>query len=411
AAAKVSWYASAMLRWAICGFVFLFEGGVTWLSVQRFEALGAAEPLLETGQLSILFALCLSLSLPGLILGLRKPRYAFPFFLAKGLCLVFILMVAPRLDLGILPFYFAFNATLAVGLNAAWALIIHGIVFSMVTAMASVFHLRLGIDPTDLPLLILSGLLLVALSVMARRLFEKWEEMRANEMRLADDVVKLITINMDLQTFATTVENRTLDEERKRISREIHDTVGYTLTTLKLLFEAAKGLLSQDPAQLEPLMNQGLSYTRNSLEEIRVAMRGLRQSELPARTGLHLVVKLVDNFRSVTHMAIALEFSGTRQSYGHEIDEFLYKGVQENLTNAYRHGKATTVSIFIQESQGELALMVRDNGQAARNFVKGIGMRGMEERAAALGGTVEFVGTDYGFDVTARIPAAKREEL
>ncbi|OHE63616.1 MAG: hypothetical protein A2Z99_13890 [Treponema sp. GWB1_62_6] len=384
---------------------------MTWFSVRRFGTLSVAEPLLETGQLPILFALCLSLSLPGLLLGRRKPRYAFPFFLVKGLCLVFILMVAPRLDLGILPFFFAFNVTLGVGLNAAWALIIHGIVFAMVAAMASVFQLRLGIDPTDLPLLILSGLLLVALSVITRKLFEKWEEMRANELRWADDVVKLITINMDLQTFATTVENRTLDEERKRISREIHDTVGYTLTTLKVLFEAAKGLLRQDPAQLEPLINQGLDYTRNSMEEIRVAMRELRQSELPARTGLHLVVKLVDNFRSVTHMSIALEFAGTRQSYGHEIDEFLYKGVQENLTNAYRHGKATTVTIFLQESQGELALMVRDNGQSTRNFMKGIGMRGMEERAAALGGTVEFTGSDYGFNVTARIPVPKGEDI
>jgi len=286
-----------------------------------------------------------------------------------------------------------------------------GTMGAMVAAMASVFQLRLGIDPTDLPLLILSGLLLVALSVITRKLFEKWEEMRANELRWADDVVKLITINMDLQTFATTVENRTLDEERKRISREIHDTVGYTLTTLKVLFEAAKGLLRQDPAQLEPLINQGLDYTRNSMEEIRVAMRELRQSELPARTGLHLVVKLVDNFRSVTHMSIALEFAGTRQSYGHEIDEFLYKGVQENLTNAYRHGKATAVTIFLQESQGELALMVRDNGQSTRNFMKGIGMRGMEERAAALGGTVEFTGSDYGFNVTARIPVPKGEDI
>lgn len=393
-----------MLRWAVTGSAFLFEAAIAWFSVERFEALGAAVPLLESGQLSILFFFSLVLDVPGLILGRGRPRYAFPFFLVKGLCLVFIVMLAPRLDLGALPYFLAFNVTLGLGLGAAGALIVHGIVLATTAAMAWVFHLRPGFDPTDLPLLILSSLLLILLSALMRGLFGQWEEMRAKDKRLADDVVHLITVNMDLQTFATTVENRTLDEERKRVSREIHDTVGYTLTTLKLLFEAAKGLIRQDPSQMEALIAQGLDYTRNSLEEIRVAMRELRQSELPVRRGLHLIVKLVDNFRAVTHMAITLEFAGARESYGPDIDAFLYKGVQENLTNAYRHGKATTVAIFLQESRGELSLMVRDNGQPARNFEKGIGMRGMEERAAALGGSVEFVGTDYGFNVTARIP-------
>jgi DNA-binding CsgD family transcriptional regulator/two-component sensor histidine kinase len=266
----------------------------------------------------------------------------------------------------------------------------------MVSAMAALFHLGLGFDPTDVPLLILCALPLTAFSVTARWLYERWEATRRNEKRLADDVVNLITVNMDLQTFAMTVENRTLDEERKRISREIHDTVGYTLTTLKVLFEAAKGLVHRDPDQLEPLINQGLEYTRNSLEEIREAMRDLRRVEVPDRKGLHLVAKLVDNFRSVTHMAITLEFSGTRHDYGSDIDEFLYKAVQENLTNAYRHGKASKVSIYLQESGEELALMVRDNGQSARNFVKGIGMVGMEERAAALGEPSRSRGTNTG---------------
>ncbi len=400
-----------MLLWIIYGAAILFEVGITVFSVERFESAAAAEPLLGTGQLSILLVFILLLTPPAFLAGRRRPTYAFAFFLLKGIALAFVLTLVPRLDLGILPLFLAFNVSLGLGLSVVGALVVHGIVWIMVSAMAALFHLGLGFDPTDVPLLILCALPLTAFSVTARWLYERWEATRRNEKRLADDVVNLITVNMDLQTFAMTVENRTLDEERKRISREIHDTVGYTLTTLKVLFEAAKGLVHRDPDQLEPLINQGLEYTRNSLEEIREAMRDLRRVEVPDRKGLHLVAKLVDNFRSVTHMAITLEFSGTRHDYGSDIDEFLYKAVQENLTNAYRHGKASKVSIYLQESGEELALMVRDNGQSARNFVKGIGMVGMEERAAALGGTVAFEGNEYGFSCTARIPIPAAEAI
>jgi signal transduction histidine kinase len=398
-----------MLLWLLYLGAFLFEGGIIWLSIQRYAFLETTSPLLQTGQVSILFAICLLLTPLGLALGRVRPHYAFWVFLAKGLCLAFILMLVPRLDLGCLPFLLAFNLTLGLGLGALGSLVVQGTMVGMALAMSQVFRIQLGVDPTDLPLLLLSAGLLAGCSIAARSLFEQWQRMRDNEKRLATDVGNLININMDLQTFAMTVENQTLDGERKRLSREIHDTVGYTLTTLKLLFEAAKGLIHQDPSQLEPLMDQGATYTRNSLEEIRVAMRGLRESELPVQSGLHLIVKLVNNFRSVTDMAITLEFVGTRPSYGPMIDEFLYRGVQENLTNAYRHGKATKVAIILQENQGVLSLLVTDNGQSSRNFNKGIGMRGMEERVVAVGGKVEFVGTDCGFHVTARIPVPTEE--
>jgi len=398
-----------MLQWIVDAAAVLFELAVCFLSVRRFAALDAAHPLLETGQLGILFFFSAFLTPPALLLRRRLPRHAFALFLLKAIALAYAVLLVPRLDLGLLPVFLAFALILAIGLPVVGALVVHGALWLLVASMSGVFHLSIGADPTDLPLLSLSAFTLAALSVAARGLFDKWTETRRNERRLADDVVHLITVNMDLQTFATTVENRTLDEERKRISREIHDTVGYTLTTLKILFEAAKGVLSQDPRQVEPLINQGLDYTRSSLEEIRTAMRDLRQADIPAVKGLHLIKKLVDNFRSVTHMNITLEFSGTRHSYGTRIDEFLYKAVQENLTNAYRHGKASKVSIFLLDSNGQVNLMVRDNGQSTRSFVKGIGMSGMEERAAALGGTVEFVGNEYGFSVTARIPAPEKE--
>lgn len=398
-----------MTTLATSGLAFLFELVVTWLTIQRYEALVSEIPLLQTGQLTFLFGFCLILGLAGLAIGRWKPRYAFGFFLVKGLGLVLILLLLPVLDLGCLPYLLAFLLTLGLGLDTRGFLVVVMIVLAMFFTMARVLQIPVRSDSADLPLMLLSLLLFVAAAVVIRRLVDKWRQTKENELRLSNDVVHLINLNTDLQSFAMTIEHRTLDEERKRLSREIHDTVGYTLTTLKLLFEAAKGLIEQDPAELAPLMDQGLTYTRQSLDEIRGAMRELRQSALPVRTGRQLIVTLVKNFRSVTHMTVSLELPGTRRSYGTWIDEFLYKCVQEALTNAYRHGKASEVSIILQETQRKLYLRVSDNGPAARNFVKGIGLRGMEERVAKIGGTIEFSGSEAGFQVIAMIPVPEME--
>lgn len=391
------WYNATMYAWIVRLVVLFFDIILCWLALARHMASWE-------DQLFIIVVLSSVLSVGALLLGVKSPRGAVLVFLIKGLLLVFIIMLLPRVGLEIIPILAGFSLVLGIATSAMGMLVVKLFVLGLIGGFWYFYHPVLIVEPHDLYLILGFYVFCIVFSVAVRMLFDTWLQTSMQLEKYRGDVDHLVEVNMELQSFALDIENRTLLEERKRLSREIHDTVGYTLTTLKILFEAAKGLVRKDPPQIEELIEQGLSYTRASLDEIRGAMRGLRASETPALTGFHLVAKLVENFQDVTGMAITVDYTNARGNYGSDIDIVLYKTVQEGLTNAYRHGKASRVVILFQEYSGKLALQISDFGQSARGVIKGIGLKGMEERVSSLGGTVSFEPRDSGFSVLVQLP-------
>jgi signal transduction histidine kinase len=84
-------------------------------------------------------------------------------------------------------------------------------------------------------------------------------------------------------------------------------------------------------------------------------------------------------------------------------EDAIYRMIQESITNAIRHGKATQIWVHISGAEGEIIILVRDNGIGCKEIKQGFGTRHIKERIKMLNGTVEFDGSD-GFTVTARIP-------
>jgi signal transduction histidine kinase len=99
-----------------------------------------------------------------------------------------------------------------------------------------------------------------------------------------------------------------------------------------------------------------------------------------------------------------------RHDYGHAVNTVLTRIVQEAFTNSVRHGQATRIAIQFWEFPGSLSMIVSDNGIGSRNIVKGIGLAGMEERLAAVGGTMEVSSPeDGGFRLKVDIPLVALE--
>ncbi|MFJ4539878.1 sensor histidine kinase [Streptomyces tibetensis] len=230
-------------------------------------------------------------------------------------------------------------------------------------------------------------------------------------------VVALGWVRHNRLALARETEERAAGEERLRIARELHDVVGHHLSLINVQSAAALRRLRKDPAQgarsAEEALGAIKDTSRDSLRELRATLGVLRQVDEPApiapTTGLNRLDELVASAR-LAGLDVRVRCSGEREQLPTEVDLAAYRIVQESLTNVNRHSHATAVTIGIHRGAGQVTVEITDNGHgpaAADGRMPGSGIRGMRERAHALGGELTAgPGPEGGFTVRGRIPCA-----
>jgi signal transduction histidine kinase len=239
------------------------------------------------------------------------------------------------------------------------------------------------------------------LTRMTARRQEQDELLRIQEANLDT----LAELNLNLQGYARTVDEESSERERNRISREIHDISGYIFTNLIALMDAAGSMPRDDHAGLTDVLITARKTAQEGLRETRLALRELRNEQPRATNTPRAVYKIVSIFRKITGLEVTLSLGNLPNYLSQELNLALYRSVQEALTNAVRHGKASKVRVIFWVDGEELRLSITDNGKGAFEVVKGIGLSGMEERIGALGGTVR-VGRapEGGFSLAVQVP-------
>ncbi len=253
---------------------------------------------------------------------------------------------------------------------------------------------------TFLAILILVAALALALKNVLRRMGEEKEL----TTRLRDTVTRLTDANVGFQRYASEVKSESVANERKRVSREMHDTIGYTITTLIMLMEAASDLAESDPGQLKRLLKKGIDQAIYSLDEIRKSLRELRAMENPQAHGLRDIKEMVKAFEDATHIRVSLDFSNVVWNFDGDVDEALYRMIQESLANAFRHGKATQIGIAFWQADHTLSVTIRDNGVGSAEINEGIGLAGMRERIDRVHGKLTAGNVADGFMLSATVP-------
>jgi len=221
---------------------------------------------------------------------------------------------------------------------------------------------------------------------------------------------KVIDTNMNYQTYASSVREKTLEEERKRVSRELHDIIGYTLTNQLMIVQAARAFKQEDRSQLNRLLEKAESNLRESLEDARGALRQLRAQPLNETHGLKLFIKLVNTFSEITGIKVDLELAALSDDLTYQEEKTLYRVIQEGMTNAFRHGQADAIRIILCAVPGFYECVIRDNGRGAAKVEEGIGLKGMRERVESLGGTLTAQSSKEGFILKCRLPRGERDD-
>ena len=209
----------------------------------------------------------------------------------------------------------------------------------------------------------------------------------------------LARINAELLATRRLLEESARAGERLKLSRELHDVAGHSLTALKLNLAR----LARDPAlAAREELQVSSALADDLLGQIRQVVGTLR-----AHDGFDLRAALEALAQPIPGVNIVIDIEDHLRVDDIEQAETLLRCAQEAITNALRHGRATGIVIALQRIDGALTLSIANDGLAPARIDPGNGLTGMRERLDAVGGTLEIATTPpRGLQVIARIPSA-----
>jgi signal transduction histidine kinase len=254
------------------------------------------------------------------------------------------------------------------------------------TALLSL--LFLGEDPLD-------DLISGALAIGGFQAFATASSLLA--LKEAAARAQLAQVNADLQAAHERLAESSRTEERLRISRDLHDSLGHHLAALSLQLDVASRVSEGKAADH---LRQAHAITRLLLSDVRDVVGTLRDAR---------PIDLAGEIRSLADapatIAIHLEMPESLEVPDRERAQALLRCVQEIITNAARHAHARNLWIRIAARSDGVTLHARDDGRGAPQLSLGHGLTGMRERFAALAGSVEFEsGPETGFEVRGFMP-------
>lgn len=192
-----------------------------------------------------------------------------------------------------------------------------------------------------------------------------------------------------LRDYAARIENLAVAEERNRIARDIHDSLGHYLTAMTMQLQAARQMVRSEPVQAAASIQKVEDMARESLAELRRAVAALRESPLDSLPLPEALAKLVEDFGSSGILA-ELQVEGEPRSLPASLKTVLYRAAQEGLTNVHKHAYASSVTVALCFAQQVVSLKVLDNGVGmGAGQSGGYGLVGLRERVQLAGGRLE----------------------
>jgi signal transduction histidine kinase len=228
----------------------------------------------------------------------------------------------------------------------------------------------------------------------------------------AGDVLRSRRVSAQRQMETAEQETlRRVGEERLRIAREIHDVVAHAMTAINVQAGVAAHLLERDPGQAYDALRNIKHTSGAALTDLRSTLEVLRDPSAAAPlgppAGLGDIAELTGGLRSAgVDVTLIVDSAADVPA---AVQSVAYRIVQEALTNVARHAGAATATVTVRRVPGAIAVEVVDDGAGAPAApgvpAPGNGLRGMRERAAALGGRLDAGPADGGgWRVRARLP-------
>jgi signal transduction histidine kinase len=191
--------------------------------------------------------------------------------------------------------------------------------------------------------------------------------------------------NKLLTLYAAEIENMTLLEERNRLSKELHDTLGHSFISLIMSLDATIALMDRKPAEVKERLIRLRELTEQNLDEMRSTVHEMGEEALSLK---QKVEALVNRLREHTGIVLNVNLVGNEPPLRFEMQQTVLRVIQESFTNALKHGKASQLDLELQFSESMLHLIIRNNGKPISKLEYGFGLTTMKHRIEQWGGSL-----------------------
>lgn len=214
-----------------------------------------------------------------------------------------------------------------------------------------------------------------------------------SRQRTEDLLEDLEISHMKLQAYAEQVAELAATEERNRLARDIHDSLGHYLTAVNIQLEKAIVYLERNPQEATQAIRDAKLSSEEALRDVRRSVQALRDPEHPfsLRAELDRLIRGVDRH----NLEVTYKFEGNERDYNHASLMALYRAAQEGLTNVQKHSRATQVHVNVRLGPQTGLLVIKDDGEGFaqdnlentdRHLNAGYGLRGLRERLELVRG-------------------------
>ena len=208
------------------------------------------------------------------------------------------------------------------------------------------------------------------------------------------------------QALNQRIEELATLEERNRIARDIHDSLGHALVALNIQMETALALWQHDPEKALATLLEAKQLGSEALQATRQSVSDIRADPLQGQLLTDAIAILLQDFQRTTGVQPTCQID-LAQAPSPPASEVIYRFVQEGLTNICKHANATAVTLRIQSTEAGLVITLHDNGKGFPVEAKaaGFGLQGMRERLRSVDGTLEITSAPGdGCCLTALLP-------
>jgi PAS domain S-box-containing protein len=252
------------------------------------------------------------------------------------------------------------------------------------------------------------------------------EKLKANEL-LRNEIVERTEAQRKLHESERSLRQlslrllQTQDEERRRIGRDLHDSVGQFLVGLKMKLDSLRSAAEKAGHENAGQLDECSQVTDDAIREVRT-ISYLLYPPMLEELGLKSAIPwYLEGFTKRSGIETTFEVSKDFDRIPGDVELALFRVLQESLTNVHRHSGSPTASVRLLIKEGSVILQVIDQGKlVAGNNAEGnshewivgalgVGLRGMSERLQQLGGSLALARTSEGTTVTATVPMRNRE--
>ncbi len=219
---------------------------------------------------------------------------------------------------------------------------------------------------------------------------------------------ELAIANQRIRNYALRAEEVATLQERNRIAREIHDSLGHSLTALNLHLEMALKLAHIQPDRSTEVLKEAKRLGSIALRDVRQSVSTLRSDPLQGQDLPVAIQKLVDDFQFADRIKPTCRLD-LPPSLPQDVATAIYRIVQEALTNINKYADANEVTVTLQTTATEIELQIVDDGRGFNptHNTTGFGLQGMRERVLSLQGKFEIISAPQrGCQIIAIIPLA-----